>query len=68
MPRFDEPEAFAREVLRLLEDGEAREASRVQALAVYEAVSGLARFERHWDAILSELNSINGGQKDGGRR
>lgn len=55
LPRFDDPKAFADQIIHLLEDAEARDASRRQARVAYEAVSGEDRFNTVWDNILAEV-------------
>lgn len=57
LPRFDDPKAFADQIVHLLKDADARAFSRRQARAAYEAVSGEDRFNAIWDNILSDVTS-----------
>lgn len=56
--RFDDPNAFAEEILRLLNNPKARAISREQARTVYERVAGAEKFKQKWDTILSENEKI----------
>ena len=60
LPRFDDPKAFAEEIIRLLGDLGARQLSGEQAREVYEHVAGPEKFQQQWDAILSGEGKARG--------